>query len=151
MRIYRDRKGQAIVETALVLLILFMLLFAITEFARAWFTKNSLKNAVRQGARVAAVTPNVSDIPDTQCPTTEPCTHADPIIYAVCCQPGIPKKPENNTTVTLDVVERNGTPAIANDEIKISATSTFRFVIGGSPLPWAKSMPFNVSASMRYE
>jgi Flp pilus assembly protein TadG len=52
-------KGQALVEAAFVLFILVLLAFGITEFGRAMYTKNSLTNAARTGARQAVVTPNL--------------------------------------------------------------------------------------------
>src|SRR5690348_4657403 len=48
-------KGQAMVEAAFVLFILVLLTFGITEFGRAMYTKNTLNNAARAGARCAIV------------------------------------------------------------------------------------------------
>ena len=49
-------KGQAMVETALVLMLLVVLIFGMTEFGRAMYTKNMLNNTARAAARVAVVT-----------------------------------------------------------------------------------------------
>lgn len=43
------------VETAIVLFLLLLLVFGITEFGRALFLKNTLNNAARAGARYGAV------------------------------------------------------------------------------------------------
>ena len=51
----RCRKGQAIVEMALVLPILLMLLFGIVEFGRIFNTYLIVSNASREGARLAAL------------------------------------------------------------------------------------------------
>jgi Flp pilus assembly protein TadG len=47
------RSGSAIVETALVLPIFFMVILGIAEFGRAFMTVNLLTNAAREGARLA--------------------------------------------------------------------------------------------------
>lgn len=48
-------KGQALVEFAIILPLLAILVFGITEFGRYLFLKNTATNGARQGARVAAV------------------------------------------------------------------------------------------------
>jgi Flp pilus assembly protein TadG len=51
----RDPRGQSVVEFALVLPILLLVVFGITEFGRALMTANMLTQAAREGARVAAL------------------------------------------------------------------------------------------------
>ena len=51
-----DRKGAAMVELALSLMILMLIVFGITEFGRVMYTKLLLNNAAREGARMAVVT-----------------------------------------------------------------------------------------------
>lgn len=51
----RGQKGNAVIEMALVLPLLLLVLFGITEFGRAVMTTNVLNTAAREGARVAAV------------------------------------------------------------------------------------------------
>jgi Flp pilus assembly protein TadG len=53
----KTQRGAAMVEFALIALLFFMLLFGIIEFARAMFVYNTLVEATRRGARVAAVCP----------------------------------------------------------------------------------------------
>jgi Flp pilus assembly protein TadG len=52
---WRDDRGAAAVEFALVLPILILLLFGIIEFARVWNVRQTLTDAAREGARVAVV------------------------------------------------------------------------------------------------
>jgi len=52
-----NTRGNAIVEFALVLPILLLVLFGITEFGRMILTTNILNTASREGARLAAVSP----------------------------------------------------------------------------------------------
>jgi len=55
------QRGAAMVEFALIALMFFIILFGIIEFGRAFFIYNSLVEATRRGARVAAVCPVSSD------------------------------------------------------------------------------------------
>jgi Flp pilus assembly pilin Flp len=52
---WRDERGAAAVEFALILPVIIMLLFGIIELGRAWNVKQVLTDAAREGARVAAV------------------------------------------------------------------------------------------------
>lgn len=60
----RNQKGQALVEMAILLPLLLLIVFGITEFGWALYIKNSLTNAAREGARRASV--SLED------PTTDP-------------------------------------------------------------------------------
>jgi Flp pilus assembly protein TadG len=51
----RSTAGATAVEFALAAPILFLLMFAIIEFGRAWWAKNSLQYAVEQAVRYAVV------------------------------------------------------------------------------------------------
>ncbi len=156
------------IETALVLLLLLVILIGIAEFARAWYTKNSLKNAVRQGARVAAVTNPNTNFPSSPftCTTANttlafcqnPASNA--IITAVCCQPGVPHLAGNATTITVTCFDPSGTllgscsgvgGVISGGTVQVSGTTTFLLVVGGSPWPWPASTTLITDASMRYE
>lgn len=53
--ITQNRKGQALVESAFVLMIIVLFTYGITEFGRAMYVKNMLNNAARAGARQAVV------------------------------------------------------------------------------------------------
>lgn len=57
----RQIKGQVLVEFTLVLLLLLVLLFSITEFARGWHSVNALTNGARAGARFASEQPKSDD------------------------------------------------------------------------------------------
>ena len=74
------------------------------EFARAWYMKNSMKNASRHGARLAVVTPNITCYPETDCdggtcPSTKPTTEEE-IKDCVCASPGI--KNDDRTSVQIE-------------------------------------------------
>lgn len=55
------QRGASMVEFALIALVFFIIIFGIIEFARVMFVFNTLVEATRRGARVAAVCP-VSDV-----------------------------------------------------------------------------------------
>ncbi|NLS76477.1 MAG: pilus assembly protein [Chloroflexi bacterium] len=58
MRKPRDERGQALVEFALVSVMLFTIVVAIADFARLYFTYSSMNNAAREGTRYGVVNPN---------------------------------------------------------------------------------------------
>ncbi len=159
MKNFKNKKGQALVETALVLILLVILFVAIAEFARAWYVKNSLKNAVRQGARVAAVTPTPFSNLSFTCGSTS-CSSTDPIVRAVCCQTGVPPgtaaslncKNVDGSDCTNCNTGCSGTAVPPSGTITVSATSSFTTVVPGllgSFIP--SSFSFGTFASMRYE
>ena len=147
------QQGQTLIETALILFLILIILIGIVEFARAWHTKNSMKNAARQGARVAAVTPASLLSPTSFACINPSCPQSNVITNAVCCQPGIPTSTASNTTVTLTCPNTTGECAsiTSNGTVKVSVASQFEFIVGGSPWPWAKTRTFTENASMRYE
>lgn len=51
----QDRRGMTTVETALVLVIAFMFIFGVIEYARLLWVYNTTAAAVREGARFASV------------------------------------------------------------------------------------------------
>jgi Flp pilus assembly protein TadG len=53
--VVRSNRGSAAVEFALVAPLLFLLLFGVVEFGRAWWAKNSLQYAAERAARYAVV------------------------------------------------------------------------------------------------
>ena len=54
-RLLRDKRGQAMVEFAIVLPLLLILLIAVFEFGRAWNINHAITGAARLGARSAVV------------------------------------------------------------------------------------------------
>ncbi|MCK9418555.1 MAG: pilus assembly protein [Nitrospirae bacterium] len=56
----KNEKGQSAVEFALVAILLFLLVFGIMEFGRAWYRADLLKGAANIAARSYAVTKDTS-------------------------------------------------------------------------------------------
>jgi Flp pilus assembly protein TadG len=67
-RTRKARRGQAIVEFALVIPIFLLIFFGIIDAGRLIFTYNTVANAARNGARVAIV--NQTDTGSNTCDTT---------------------------------------------------------------------------------
>jgi len=57
-----DRKGQGMVEFALLLPILVLIVFGVLELGRAFFAFIAITNAAREGARVFTFRPDVTTI-----------------------------------------------------------------------------------------
>lgn len=62
----RNAKGQVLVETALLLPLLLLLIFAMIDFGRAMHTKSTLGHAARGGARAAVVTASLAATSSTR-------------------------------------------------------------------------------------
>lgn len=56
------QRGQALVETALVLPVLLLIVIALFDVGRAVFAYNAATNAAREGARLAIVNQNVAKV-----------------------------------------------------------------------------------------
>lgn len=52
----RDERGTALIEFALILPLLLVVTIAVVDFGRAFFVKNVLEQAAREGVRLRAVT-----------------------------------------------------------------------------------------------
>jgi len=57
----RDERGTALIEFALILPLLLVVTIAVVDFGRAFFVKNVLEQAAREGVRLRAVT-SIADI-----------------------------------------------------------------------------------------
>jgi Flp pilus assembly protein TadG len=179
VKIHKRTEGQTLVETAIVLFLLLLILLGITEFARAWYTKNSLKNAARTGARLAVViNPATSllptssaDVPCTastggdkpcgsfaSCPPATTPTSTNDVAWAVCCSPGVHRDSDTSLDTSVRVTIRDkdtGDPKsvapVSGDTVDVCARTHFTFIVGNSPWPWARTQIFTAEASMRYE
>jgi Flp pilus assembly pilin Flp len=59
---WRDDRGAAVIEFALIVPLLLLLLFGIIDMSRAFYTLNNLASAVREGARRGAVADTRPDL-----------------------------------------------------------------------------------------
>jgi len=121
---------------ALILPILMVLMFGITEFGRAWMTVNVLTTAAREGARLAVVsTLDNTGISAVQARATAVCNAA--AIHnnvVVSCTPPAVNDPERKVTVTVSADFQVVTGRVLNTfrgTIPLSAQCAMRSEGGG--------------------
>ena len=95
----RGNRGQSVIEFALVLPLLLVILFGITEFGRAWMTVNILTSAAREGCRLAVVT--APDVPAVTARVTTVCNSAGVVPTSVTCVGPLSNDPDRKVTVTV--------------------------------------------------
>jgi Flp pilus assembly protein TadG len=143
-------KGQTLIETALVMILLLVLFFGIAEIARAWWLKNQLNNAARVGVRVAIVTEDLTDISPTDCNTF---TSADKVGFAACdsITNGLL---HDSAEVGLTITDDDGNGTDPGDTVTVTVTGDFESVVPGLAGFYGLFRPgYNMTsrASMRYE
>lgn len=122
-----NTRGNAVVEFALVLPILLLVLFGITELGRMIMTTNVLNTASREGARLAAVSP-MSDSLSVQARVTEVLNAAriepssivleyDAAAHSVRVQ----------VTTVFEILSRSVLPLGLRGSIELSGQTVFRF------------------------
>jgi Flp pilus assembly protein TadG len=125
----RNQRGQAVVEFALVLPLLLLLVFGVTEFGRAWMTKNILTSAAREGCRVAVVTdPDVTAVN----------SRVDEVCAAGRVTPG---------TVTVTGPD----PADVERRVSVTVTTDFVVIPGNILGTFSGTIPLSATAVMRHE
>jgi Flp pilus assembly protein TadG len=97
----RNKKGQALIETALSIFILFLLVFGIIEFGRAMYTKNTLNNAARAGVRQAVVTLGISNASTTDLTKSFNCSNNNDCVYQAISNSIYNGIDKSNVTVTI--------------------------------------------------
>jgi Flp pilus assembly protein TadG len=145
-------KGQAMVEMALVIFFLVLLIFGMTEFGRAMYTKNTLTNAARAGARVAVVTP-ASSYPALSATSVNCSTTQTNDVYAAVCKGISGGGIQNRTvTITLGITNPAGaaqTAPATGYTITVTVQSNFAPVL--ALMRNMISATLSGQASMRYE
>ena len=127
-----DERGALVVEFGLIVPILFLLVFGIVDFGRAYFTMNNLAAAVREGARYGAVL-------------------ADP---SAAGNPDLIKQQVVNFSYTFGgarLTTPNVTTSVAGDKLTVTATYTFRPITPLVNLIGLDSIPMSQTAVFRME
>ncbi|HET6350262.1 MAG TPA: TadE/TadG family type IV pilus assembly protein [Candidatus Krumholzibacteria bacterium] len=96
----RDKRGNSVIEFSLVLPLLLLVCFGITEFGRAWMTMNILTSAAREGVRLAVVT--APDVPAVQQRVRDVCAAAGVTPTAITVVPPNPADPDRRVSVTVE-------------------------------------------------
>jgi Flp pilus assembly protein TadG len=118
-------KGQTLIETALIMILLLVLFFGVAEIARAWWLKNQLNNAARVAVRVAIVTDPLADISPVSC------TSANAIVVAACnsITNGALR---DSAEVELTTTDDNGSGDVdSGDTVTVTVTGDFESVVPG--------------------
>jgi len=123
------RRGNAVVEFALVLPILLALVFGITEFGRAWMTVNVMSTAAREGARLAVVT--APDVAAVRARVTQVLTAA------------------RITATTINVT--GPAPADVMRRVTVTVNANFTVFSGRVIGPFRGTIPLSATATMRHE
>lgn len=156
----KNQKGQALVETAIIVPLLILLIMGLFEFGRAMFLKNTLNNAARAGARTAVVTPkydttHTNGMAEANSSYKLTCTDSDyakqngPVYQTVCnsIYNGIPK---NEVTVAITITEL-ATPANLSAGDSVSVQLTWDKYEAILPILIPITNILTGQASMRYE
>jgi Flp pilus assembly protein TadG len=116
-----DKKGQALVEMAIVLVLLFLLVFGIFQFGWLMYIKNTLNNSARAAARTAVVTPSLNTSSDTAYNTgsfPNDCSGiTDPVQQKICDSLNYVNKPDVSATITS-----SHHPAQSGDTVTVAVT-----------------------------
>ncbi|MGE0821060.1 MAG: TadE/TadG family type IV pilus assembly protein [Candidatus Binatia bacterium] len=158
----RNRRGQTIVEFALMLPFLLVIVGGIIDWGLAFFVGQVIENASREGARAGAVippsgTPPVNPPADAG-PATFPGCESDssPMIAAACSR--LPNVGLFNGFSVQAVFDDNGGPP--NQLVRVTVSGTYNWfllqIIGsGLPLTGSTSLGSGVditrSTAMRWE
>jgi len=118
-----------VIELALVLPLLLIVVFGITEFGRAWMTLNVLTSAAREGCRLAVVT-----APDV--------TAVDARVREVC----------NAARVTpTSILVAGPDPDDVSRRVTVTVEANFQVVTGNLLGPFSGTIPLRANAVMRHE
>jgi TadE-like protein len=112
----RNEKGQALIELALVLPLILVFIMVIVDFGIALDRREVIQHAVREGARRAAVGAGTANVVDYTVDQSQGALEAGRI--DVC------------------YVDENGNNPLgyAGDGVRVSATYTYEFTIGGGEM-----------------
>jgi len=125
----RRNRGQSVVEFALILPLLLLVLFGITEFGRAWMVSNTLTAAAREGCRLAVVT-----APDSTLVTAR--------VIQVCDAAGV-------TPTAIILVPPN--PFDLERRVTVTVQTDFVVIPGTFLGMFSGTIPLSVTAVMRHE
>ncbi len=135
-RKWKTEAGTSIVEAAIVLPLMLMLMFAITEFGISYTRWNSLTNAVREGARTGVVF-------RSPCNDGTVITLIETTVSGFADSSGI--DPADITTTVEGACDGTGTP------LTVTATVPYNYIALSSLAGFAPSTELNARTVMRNE
>ena len=143
---HRSRRGtgQAMVEFALVIPIFLVVLAAIIYFGFMLFSKMSVINAAREGARVAAMTADVTQIQNVTSSRVSSAAASGGLapgligVTTTCVPPSLRTPPVSSCTLTLHTASN---PSGAQQGDSVSVVVTYPFT---NPIPMHLQLLGNV-------
>jgi Flp pilus assembly protein TadG len=141
----RARSGQVLIEAAIVLPILVLIVLGIVDFGRAMYTKNTLNNAARAGARAASVMPSPLNLPQTAADLSLPATDLQKLVKDNLAN-GIPA---DKVSCEVVGITPSGTPVTG----AVSTGDQVKVTLSWQNFPMMIPFTLNLqgTASMRYE
>ncbi len=123
----KDTRGNALIEFALVLPILLLVVFGITELGRMIMTTNVLNTASREGARLAAVS-TVSDSLAVQARVTQVLTAAKIVPSSIVVEyDAAAHSVRVRVTSDFAILSRSVLPEPLRGTVVLSGETVFRF------------------------
>lgn len=129
------RRGQALVELALILPVILLLVVGMLEFARAWNLHQALTDATREGARRAAVADPKMDLQDS----------VRAAVWRGLSQAGY--FPQNaGAAYSVNIISSGGQWKKTGDNVTVDVRFPYRFWV----LPF-RAITMRSTFTMRYE
>jgi Flp pilus assembly protein TadG len=143
-------RGQAIVELAIVLVLLLMLVLGIFEFGRYMYIKNTLTHAARAGSRAAVVTAGINGTTGNSATVNQACSYGaggNNVVFSAACNslyPGV-RKPNVIISVTGPAAPKSG------DMITVSVKWNDYSTLVPTFIPQLNHVDIIGQTAMRYE
>lgn len=132
-KLLSEQGGSVAVEFALILPVILMLMFTVIELGTAWYYKQMLVNATREGARLAVM----------QNDGTNTSSQVTSLVSNYLATAGYP------ATVTVTATGADGN---AGDTVQVSATSDYQMPVLSKLVPDVLStVTLSASTVMRHE
>ncbi len=153
-KILLNKRGQSIVEIALITPLLLVALYVAMDFGILFFTAHYTQNAVREAARIGSILPDCATGAPVPCVTTvaaQSCPGTDTVVQEAC------NRLTNRLTGTTVAVTLTGTynPPTCMRELKVTASGTYAYglyrviTLFGMPVPTNPTV--SRSADLRYQ
>lgn len=122
-----NTRGNAVIEFALVLPILLLIVFGITELGRMIMTTNVLNTATREGARLAAVS-SISDSLSVYARVAEVLSAASIEPSSIAVEYDLPGRSVRvQATADFEILSRSVLPPVLRGTIVLRGQTVFRF------------------------
>lgn len=141
-----DRTGQAIVEFAMVLVLLLILLIGMAELSLVLYNQAVITNAAREGARVGIVAPNLSKI-DGMGVKEFGVAFVEPTVRKYC-QGNLLGFPAGTATITL---AKNAGDDPSKATLTVTVAYKYNWLVLPGFITLAKALQLSATAQMRFE